>query len=160
MAVRERGPKLSKKLQLKLNNLHKIMRDDERKSSQYWSRTSAAADDDSRGIRAHNSKASLQCCPTVVDVVQPRGAVNMDGHLVELHRPANVNQRIFEHSCRPDVLNKPCRFIEKLLKPISKCVQQYSYAYALVRKHSDASAWAMDYIRIRSGCSCEMNIDD
>lgn len=73
-------------------------------------------------------------------------------------------------SCRPDVENKPCRFIERRLHNQSRCVQTFSYTYALVRdvgtngsKHfsgptnGSGNSWTMDYIEVRSGCSCVLH---
>ena len=103
------------------------------------------------------SHSGLECCPTVIEMVQPSGGVNMEGHIVELFRHGDIDQRIYEHSCRPDVLEKPCRFVEKVLRPISRCVQQFSYTYAVVGDHPGGlNDWRLDYIRIRSGCSCEI----
>ena len=103
-----------------------------------------------------SQQIGVECCPTVVEMVQPNGGTNMEGHVVELYRHGDLDQRIYEHSCRPDVLNQPCRFIEKLLRPLSRCVQQFSYTYAIVTDHPSGNDWRLDYIRIRSGCSCEI----
>ena len=104
--------------------------------------------------------SGLECCPTVVEMVQPSGGTNMDGHVVELYRHGDLDQRIYEHSCRPDVLDQPCRFVEKLLRPLSRCVQQYSFTYAVVADGQaggiSSSDWRLDYIRIRNGCACEI----
>ena len=93
-----------------------------------------------------------------MEVVQPRGGVNMEGHLVQLFRPNGMDQRIYEHSCRPDVVDQPCHFVDKSLRSLSRCVQQYSYTYALVENHDHGHGpeWRMDYIRVRSGCACEI----
>lgn len=101
----------------------------------------------------------FECCPTTTDVVQPRGGVNMEGHLVKLFRPNDMEQRIYEHSCRPEVIDQPCRFVDELVRPMSRCVQQYTYTYALVenRDHTGTGLeWRMDYIRTRSGCACSI----
>jgi len=103
-----------------------------------------------------SQQIGIECCPTVVEMVQPNGGTNMEGHVVELYRHGDLDQRIYEHSCRPDVLNQPCRFIEKFLRPVSRCVQQFSYTYAIVTDHPSGNDWRLDYIRIRSGCSCEI----
>ena len=100
--------------------------------------------------------SALECCPTMVELVQPNGGTNMDGHVVELYRHGDLDQRIYEHSCRPDVLNQPCRFVEKVLRPLSRCVQQFSFTYAVVTDHPHSNEWRLDYIRIRNGCTCEI----
>lgn len=105
--------------------------------------------------------SGLECCPTVVEMVQPNGGTNMEGHVVALYRHGDLDQRIYEHSCRPDVLDQPCRFVEKLLRPLSRCVQQYSFTYAVVADqpsggNNGGSDWRLDYIRIRNGCACQI----
>jgi hypothetical protein len=83
--------------------------------------------------------------------------------------PPSSHSRFYERSCEKDVENKPCRFIDRKMFNHSRCVQKFTYTYALVRdisgehtrhqKHFPAlpgAGWAMDYIKIRSGCSCEL----
>ncbi|KAK3927993.1 Ras-related protein Rab-7b [Frankliniella fusca] len=126
----------------------------------------------------------VDCCPTVEEVVQPKGGRNMDGLYVELYSgagpnsPYNHSQRFYEFSCREDVLNKPCRFVERKLRNQSRCEQKYSYQYAIVRADdyeahgggglgpgpglaaggalfsNGTTGWKLDYISLRSGCSC------
>lgn len=81
--------------------------------------------------------------------------------------------RFYELSCRTDVENKPCRFVDRKLYNQSRCVQKFSYTYALVRDGGDHpqrhqqrrqrhfpslpdGGWMLDYIRVRSGCACEL----
>lgn len=94
----------------------------------------------------------------------------ISGMLVELFSEAENKQRFYELSCRTGVEGKPCRFLDRRLHNQSKCVQKYSYTYALVREQpstvprphhfpsfpSGGSNWMLDYIRVRSGCSCEI----
>ena len=127
------------------------------------------------------------CCPTVTEMVEPTGGKNQNDMFVELYRDGSNGQRFYEHSCRPDIVDKPCLFTERRLRNQSRCEQQYSYTYALVRdtnvsltesqensstpnkhRHSHqhfnpfhhnrfergGSSWTLDYIRVRSGCSC------
>ena len=96
----------------------------------------------------------LECCPTIVEVITTLGGVDRNGMIVELMRfDDNVGQKFYEISCRNDVVDKPCRFIEKMLRPVSRCVQQYTYAYGAVKKRSTVR---FEYIRVRSGCACEI----
>ncbi|XP_034256086.1 uncharacterized protein LOC117654056 isoform X2 [Thrips palmi] len=124
----------------------------------------------------------VDCCPAVMEVIEPRKGINQDGLLVDLYvgnNPNNETQRFFEYSCRPDVLNRPCRFVASKLRNQSHCAQKHGYQYAIVRHdaahdaHRDAqgapgahhpnglfpggsAGWKLDYIRLRSGCSCEV----
>nr|XP_033329128.1 uncharacterized protein LOC117221916 isoform X2 [Megalopta genalis] len=121
----------------------------------------------------------VDCCPTVLEMVEPVGGRNRDDMYVQLYRDGQNAQRFFEYSCRPDVLDKPCRFIDRKFSNQSRCVQNFSYTYAIIensgskslkgehkRHHRErltftantegGSMWTLDYIRVRSGCSCEV----
>ncbi|KAL0106774.1 hypothetical protein PUN28_015375 [Cardiocondyla obscurior] len=121
----------------------------------------------------------VECCPTVEEMIQPRGGRTREDMLVPLYREGENVQRFFEYSCRPDVLDKPCRFVDRKFSNQSRCVQKYSFAYAIVqnpgseqhRRHhhrehyhfsafsgntASGSGWTLDYIKVRSGCSCEI----
>ncbi|XP_034933787.1 uncharacterized protein [Chelonus insularis] len=124
----------------------------------------------------------VDCCPSTVEVIQPTGGRNRQGLYVELYRDAENIQSFYEISCNDTVENKPCRFIDRKLANQSRCVQKYSYSYALIRdaKFADSetyfehhrhrhknhhhfptlgadSPWKLDFIRVRSGCSCEVS---
>jgi hypothetical protein len=75
----------------------------------------------------------VDCCPTIEEMVEPRGGRNRDNMYVELYRDGENAQRFFEYSCRPEVLDKPCRFIDRKLQAQSRCVQKFSYTYAIVQ---------------------------
>ncbi|KAJ8669118.1 hypothetical protein QAD02_000377 [Eretmocerus hayati] len=144
-------------------------------------------------IRWENNKTNLMvdCCPTVEEITEPQGGRNQGGMYVELYRDGDLAQRFFEHSCRDDVLDKPCRFVHPKLHGQSRCVQKFSFTYALVKNpafkpdgteeeqpqhqhhrhhHSRhqtfpslsgsagaaTNSWTLDYIKVRSGCSCEL----
>ncbi|CAH0559141.1 unnamed protein product [Brassicogethes aeneus] len=110
----------------------------------------------------------VDCCPTVREMIEPEGGENQEGNYVELFK-GELKQRFYELSCHPDILNKTCRFIDKKLHQQSKCVQKYSFTYALIKdpggKHKNfpsfplsgpdtKDSWRLDYIKVRSGCSC------
>ncbi|KAG7203341.1 hypothetical protein KM043_013417 [Ampulex compressa] len=124
----------------------------------------------------------VDCCPTIEEMVEPVGGRNRENMYVQLYRDGENAQRFFEYSCRADVLDKPCRFIDRKFSNQSRCVQKFSYTYAIVensgstggteehRRHHrrehrfptftgntvGGSTWTLDYIRVRSGCSCEV----
>lgn len=120
----------------------------------------------------------VDCCPAVEEMVQPRGGRTREDMYVPLYQEGENVQRFFEYSCRADVLNKPCRFVDRKFSNQSRCVQKYSFTYAIVqnpglehRRHHhrehyhfpaftsntvSGSGWTLDYIRVRSGCSCEI----
>ncbi|EEZ98286.1 uncharacterized protein LOC103315170 [Tribolium castaneum] len=111
-----------------------------------------------------------ECCPSVLEMIEPQGGKNRQDQFVELYRDGDYTQRFYERSCHKDILGKPCRFMDKKLHEHSKCIQKYSYTYALVRdlgRHHmqrpknfpslaapGGATWTLDYIRIRSGCAC------
>lgn len=75
----------------------------------------------------------VDCCPTIEEMVEPQGGRNRQDMYVELYRDGENAQRFFEYSCRPDVLDKPCRFIDRKLQAQSRCVQKFSYTYAIIQ---------------------------
>ncbi|KAK4881630.1 hypothetical protein RN001_004949 [Aquatica leii] len=115
-------------------------------------------------------RTAVDCCPSVLEMVEPEGGKNQDDQYVELYRDGENRQRFYELSCHKDIEGKPCRFMDKKLHIQSKCVQKYSYTYALVkdpgRHHhqrpnyfpafpsTGGATFTLDYIRVRSGCSC------
>ncbi|XP_066591179.1 uncharacterized protein [Prorops nasuta] len=100
----------------------------------------------------------VDCCPSIQEMVEPLGGRNREDI--------------------PDVLDKPCRFVDRKFSNQSRCVQKFSYSYAIIENlereryrhhHSKESrfppfqgdtaggkTWALDYVRVRSGCSCEI----
>ncbi|CAG9765381.1 unnamed protein product [Ceutorhynchus assimilis] len=112
----------------------------------------------------------VNCCPTVIEMTEPDGGKNDQGMFVELYRSDNYKQRFYELSCHASILNQPCRFMEKHLQSYSRCVQTYSYTYALVKDTPSVrtknrptfpgaagngnSSYTLDYISVRSGCAC------
>ncbi|CAH1155138.1 unnamed protein product [Phaedon cochleariae] len=112
---------------------------------------------------------TVDCCPTVLEMIEPLGGSNQEGLLVELYRDENYIQRFYEYSCQHSVVDKPCKFINKKLHAQSRCVQRHSFSYALVKNtpshrnknfptfpaHGNGGAtYTLDYIKVRSGCSC------
>lgn len=63
------------------------------------------------------------------------GGLSQEGRILELYgNGQTVAQSIFQSSCREDVRDKPCRFLDKKVRHHSICAQKYSYSYALVRE--------------------------
>lgn len=79
------------------------------------------------------------------------------GHMVELYKDENVQQKFNEYRCHKDYLEKPCRFVDNQYRRISKCVQQYLDTYALVRSDTSLTGWSMEHIRVASGCACKVD---
>lgn len=75
----------------------------------------------------------VACCPTIEYHIAPEGGSSRDNMYVELYRDNMTNQTFYEVSCHPDIVDKPCRFIDRKNVPISRCVQEYSYSYALIK---------------------------
>lgn len=75
----------------------------------------------------------VDCCPAVEEMVQPRGGRTREDMYVPLYQEGENVQRFFEYSCRADVLNKPCRFVDRKFSNQSRCVQKYSFTYAIVQ---------------------------
>ncbi|XP_014486688.1 PREDICTED: uncharacterized protein LOC106750701 [Dinoponera quadriceps] len=118
-------------------------------------------------LHQETSSRTVECCPEIMHMVEPIGGQNHRNMFVELFRDGEIAQRFFEYSCRADVLDRPCKFIDWRLSNRSKCVQKFAYVYAIVNATSEQgyegynaanakTKWTLDYIRVRSGCSCEI----
>lgn len=66
----------------------------------------------------------------------------ISGHLVELYQDDRIQQKFYEVSCRDDIINQPCKFFENTKRPnlLTKCKQQHTLTYALVRPHINQTA--------------------
>lgn len=83
----------------------------------------------------------VDCCPTKEEMTQPRGGRNQKDMYVELYQDGENVQRFYEYSCRLEVLGKPCRFVDRKFSNQSRCVQKFSYSYAII-KSSDSEVWS------------------
>uniref|UniRef100_A0A1W7R976 Venom protein n=1 Tax=Hadrurus spadix TaxID=141984 RepID=A0A1W7R976_9SCOR len=111
-----------------------------------------------RSHAVYPSTVYEECCPTVTEIVQPKGGVSKSGRILELYTDKNSTQSFYQTSCGENVAEKPCRYVSEELAPYSRCTQRYSYSYALVREYNSDLPWRLDFIRVRSGCSCEISI--
>lgn len=120
------------------------------------------------------NEEKVECCPSVLEMVEKKGGKNLKGRYVDLYRDGENKQLLYELSCAPGVVDKPCRFVDARLYNQSVCVQQYSYTYALVRYSADSEMpqytnptekyfnvtgtglWSMDHIKVRAGCECQI----
>ncbi len=118
----------------------------------------------------------VDCCPSVTEMTAPKGGINAEGLYVQLYKDGDKRQQFYEISCKSEVLDQPCRFIEKRFHNRSRCVQKYSYSYAIVMQPEQTNVdpgkspdkqfasifpnqtekYMLDYIQVRSGCTCEV----
>lgn len=111
------------------------------------------------GKRSHDSLMQddqYECCPTVTRRIAPLGGLSREGKLLQLYRDYRTVQRFYETSCKQNILNRPCNYIEPSLLPMSSCIQKYTYMYAIVRDYNVTQPYRVDYIRVKSGCSCRV----
>ncbi|XP_012545242.1 uncharacterized protein LOC114240356 isoform X2 [Bombyx mandarina] len=127
------------------------------------------------GQSPETQKEGVDCCPSVLEMVIKKGGRTVNGLYVELYEDGENKQRLFELTCAPGIVDMPCRFIDARLYNDSRCVQKYSYSYALVRPPPQSSAtesphqkseghfsvpgsdgWSMDYVKVRAGCECQI----
>ncbi|XP_022334041.1 uncharacterized protein LOC111131014 [Crassostrea virginica] len=94
------------------------------------------------------------CCPIFSQKISPVGGLSREGTLLRLYRDPRTVQRFYEVSCAAGVLNRPCRYVDSTWR--SKCVQSYTYVYAIVRDYNTTQPYRMDYMRLKSGCSCKV----
>ncbi|GAB6018979.1 hypothetical protein CHUAL_000618 [Chamberlinius hualienensis] len=120
-------------------------------------------------IQGGGGSQVFECCPSETRMVEMVYGVSRNNTLLEIYNNASKPQRFYEVVCAPNVINRTCKFVEAALQPNSRCVERFTYTYALVRDfpitnndpsfvhRADSSEWRLDYIRIRSGCFCEIN---
>lgn len=53
------------------------------------------------------------------------GGVSRFGKLLILYRDENMIQTFYQLSCKKDILNKPCKFLDKRYESRSVCTQRY-----------------------------------
>ncbi|XP_060804483.1 uncharacterized protein LOC106138934 isoform X1 [Amyelois transitella] len=147
---------------------HRIQTDEELDATMAWRRSH---------WREMNSilrreREVVECCPSVLEMVAKKGGRTYSGLYVELYEDGENKQRLYELSCAPEVVDRPCRFVDPRVYNQSRCVQKYSYSYALVRYTTatemphprteghfavpGSGDWSMDYVKVRAGCECQI----
>ncbi|GFR67330.1 venom nerve growth factor 2 [Elysia marginata] len=100
----------------------------------------------------------IECCPSEVHLIHPRGGISRDGRLLELYRDHRTVQTFYQTTCLGQVRDRPCPLVRPELMRYSRCVQKYSFVYAFVRDFNVSESFRLDYIRLKSGCSCEVKL--
>ena len=112
---------------------------------------------DLREHKLFHSDPELECCPTLTEYAGRRTAINPQGLVLELFAGPNYTQSFYETLCHPAIKNRPCQFIDRRIAYASRCVQQYSYVYAIGRTFGNwDEQFRIDYIRVASGCKCQI----
>lgn len=96
-----------------------------------------------------------ECCPSVTQGIAPLGGLSRDGALLQLYRDHNTIQKFYETKCAHGVRGQPCNFIDQS-QFISRCEQKYSYTYAIVKDFNVTEPYRIDYMKVKSGCSCSV----
>ncbi|XP_037081803.1 uncharacterized protein LOC119102525 [Pollicipes pollicipes] len=92
------------------------------------------------------------CCPAKEERTSPHAGTRRDGSLAFLYSDADFKQMFFERSCREQT-DEEVALVRRLVRRRFRCVQEYSYSYAV---YDVNGAKMLDFIRIRSGCRCEI----
>ena len=140
-----------------------------RDGAAYWSSSSMSAaashkvslrrsDRDLREHRPFVGDPSLDCCPSITELTARIFAVNWKGELIEVFDGGEM-QHFYETLCLPHVKDGPCQFVADRFVRRSRCVQQYSYAYAIGRPLASDEKYGVDLIRIATGCKCRLHPD-
>ena len=117
---------------------------------------------DLRQHRPFLGDPSLDCCPSVTELTERVLAVNWLGSLIVLfHGDAGGPQMFYETVCLPHVKDRPCQFVAERFVRRSRCVQQYSYTYAVActldSDNQPTDRYHADMIRVPSGCKCRLD---
>ncbi|RVE49373.1 hypothetical protein evm_005988 [Chilo suppressalis] len=150
---------------------HRVMTDEEMDATMAWKRSYWREMQSVMKTEGYK-KDFVECCPSVGEMVAKKGGRTFSGLYVELYEDGENKQRLYELSCAPEVVDKPCRFVDARLYNQSRCVQIYSYSYALVRYSTatemphqktkghisvpGSGGWSMDYVKVRAGCECQI----
>lgn len=104
-----------------------------------------------------DGKEYLDCCPSKFIVVEKQVGKDRNNHAVEV-RPSQ--QYFYERVCLPDIEGKECVFPAKSLRKgvETRCAQEFSFVQAQVRPYRSDLEWQLDYIHVRSGCACQVNV--
>lgn len=99
----------------------------------------------------------IDCCPSKLIVVQKTVGKGRD-HLARSINPSH--NEFHERVCLEGYEGKECIFPARTLRggTITRCVQEYSYSQALARPYNSSEQWKLDYIKTKSGCSCQVNV--
>ena len=92
------------------------------------------------------------CCPAGEELTSPQAGTKRDGTLGILYADDQFQQMFFERSCQRGTDGEDT-VADRRLRRRYRCVQQYSHSYAVYRENGTK---VLDYIKIRSGCRCEM----
>ena len=112
---------------------------------------------DLREHRLFHSDPALECCPTVTEMIRRHTGINRQGVVLELFRTPNNTQTFYETLCHPAFKNRQCQYIDPRISYATRCIQQYSYVYAIGRTYGNyRESFGLDYIRIASGCKCQV----
>ena len=132
-------------------------------------RLAESTDDSTVDLRSHrlfqtngDADDGLDCCPTVTQRNRRTVAINRQGLVIELFQTRNITQEFYETMCRNDSLSatnhRSCRFVDSRLAASSRCVQQWSYVYAIGRLFGRLrTQFNLDYVRIPTGCKCQVS---
>jgi hypothetical protein len=111
---------------------------------------------DLREHRLFHTEPQLQCCPTITEKVPRMRGINQQGLVLELFRMPNWTQTFYESVCHPQIKNRPCQYIDPRIAYATRCIQQYSYVYGVGRTYRSNEQFRLDYVRIPSGCKCQV----
>jgi len=117
-------------------------------------------------FRSTNDDSAMDCCPSETKKNRRTFAINKGGLVFQLIQDENLAQEFYETRCRggggevgpATATGRPCRFVERRLAPYSRCVQQWTYMYALGQLLGhDKDQVHLDYVRIPTGCKCQVS---
>ncbi|KAL4227798.1 hypothetical protein ACF0H5_013235 [Mactra antiquata] len=96
-----------------------------------------------------------ECCPSVTQGIAPLGGLSRDGALLQLYRDSSTIQKFYETTCAHGVRGRACHFIDQS-RYETRCEQKYSYTYAIVKDFNVTEPYRIDYMKIKTGCTCSI----
>ena len=147
------GHQISRKERSKKNQRDELKREGKRRRDQ--KKRNRERKNGSKKDRWLDKDNIMDCCPSKLLVVEKNVGKARDYHAYEIH----PNHKFFyERVCLEEYQNKTCNFPQKTVRKgvKSRCRQELSYSQALVRPYKEDSEWKIDYVEVRSGCSCQV----
>lgn len=109
-------------------------------------------------ITVEDGKQFYDCCPSKVVVKEIKVGKSRDNYAMDI---SASHQLFYERVCLEGYEGKKCVFPSRTnfrSGVTTRCHQQYSYTQAIARPYESDGDYKQDYIKIRSGCSCQISV--
>ncbi|XP_042883502.1 uncharacterized protein LOC122260340 [Penaeus japonicus] len=108
-------------------------------------------------ITTEDGEQFYDCCPSKLVVKEIKVGKSRENYAMEI---SASHQLFYERVCLEGYEGKECVFPPRSLKRnvTTRCHQEYSLTQAIARPYESDEDYKLDYIKIRSGCSCQISV--